>query len=141
MGNPLGSWKFLPWRSLALTSGVTLLAATVLDLGILWAAAQSPSTRDILQLVFSSAWGMVIQLCFSFGIGILAIFLLETVFKPGPIYISTLWALVLCLLLSALLVGLLSSILGKPGILIHLDQLLLIGMVLGVFWKGRRYWR
>ncbi|NJL20421.1 MAG: hypothetical protein HC895_05705 [Leptolyngbyaceae cyanobacterium SM1_3_5] len=48
--------------------------------------------------------------------------------------VGVLWALVLCVMLSLLLKSLL-----LPTLLS--GQLALVGIALGVFWKGRRYWR
>lgn len=141
MGNPLRDLKYLPWRSLAQAAGATLLLTKLLDVGIIWGAGSSPAVRHSVQLAFSAPWGLVTLLSISFGMGVLAVYLLETLFQPGPIYSSTLWALVLCLIVAALLVELLSTLLGWPGVLLNLDQILLIGLVLGVFWKGRCYWR
>ena len=57
---------------------------------------------------------------------------------PGKIYLNTarLWALILCLL-GGLAFKLL---LPLPLELVQLSQEGLIGVVVGVFWKGRPYW-
>lgn len=71
------------------------------------------------------------------GIGTLAVYLCERWLPQVLLNTSSLWALVLCLLLGLVL----KSLLPLPSLLLDLSQFTLIGVILGVFWKGRPYWR
>jgi hypothetical protein len=141
MGNPLRSWKFLPWRSLLQASAITVLIAKVVDGALGWAVINSEAVANLLQTIFSNPLSQLLLILLYFGVGVLAVYLLETLFPPGPIYASTLWALMLCLVMTFVVAGLIFMFLPVPALLISLDQNLLIGLVVGVFWQGRHYWR
>ncbi len=141
MGNPLRSWKYLPWRSLFQASAATVLIAKAVDVAIGYGSMHSETLSQLLQTIFRNPLSLIFLVMLYFGVGVLAVYLLETAFRPGPIYASTLWALVLCLLLTFFLVGIIFMFLPLPEVLISLDQNLLIGLVVGIFWKGRHYWR
>jgi hypothetical protein len=141
MGNPLRSWKYLPWRSLFQASAVTVLIAKAVDGAIGLAASNSEPVGNLLQTVFANPLSLLLFFLLYCGIGALAVYLLETLFPPGPIYASTLWALMLCLLLTFILAELIFGFLPVPAVLISVNQNLLIGLLVGIFWKGRPYWR
>lgn len=71
------------------------------------------------------------------GIGALAVYLCERWLPQVLLNTSSLWALVLCLLLGLVL----KSLLPLPSLLLDLSQFTLVGVIVGVFWKGRPYWR
>jgi len=72
------------------------------------------------------------------GLGALAVYLLERQCTQVSINSSNLWALVPCLLLTLWLKSLLP--LDSFGLL-SLSESVLIGIIVGIFWKGRPYWR
>jgi hypothetical protein len=139
MGNPLRSWKFLPWRSLFSAAAVTVLIAKLLDAAIGYGSIYSQPLDRLLTAIVEHQLAVILFLLLYFGLGALAVYLLETVFSPGPIYASTLWALILCLLLTFMLASLIFRPL--PVVLFRLNENLLVGLAVGVFWKGRSYWR
>ena len=70
------------------------------------------------------------------GVGALAVYLLERLDRLS-INTASLWTLVLCL---ALLLFLKSLLL--PTVLVDVNnEIQLVGIVIGVFWKSRPYWR
>jgi hypothetical protein len=81
--------------------------------------------------------GLLITFGTAIGVGVIAVYILERFYKQVIINSAILWALVLCLALLFLL----KSLIPLTPILIRLDQTQLIGIILGVFWKGRPYWR
>lgn len=85
-------------------------------------------------MLFSPPLGLLVAFAITVGVGALAVNCLERLNRPA-ITTSSLWALVLCLAIVLLLRG----FLPLPGV-IQLDQLQFIGLVVGIFWKGRPYW-
>jgi hypothetical protein len=65
------------------------------------------------------------------GVGAMAVYLLERFYQKIIINTANLWALVLCLAVFLLL----KSLLPLMPILISLDQLQLVGIILGIFGK------
>jgi hypothetical protein len=144
MPNPLRSWNQIPWRSLFQSAALAIFLVKLADVSLGFADRLStnlPLLSKLFRLISSGSWGMISVVVASFGLGILALVFLETYFRSGPIYSSTLWGLVLCLMLVLVIMDLLFSRL-PPGLLrIGLSYETLIGMVVGVSWRGRRYWR
>jgi predicted tellurium resistance membrane protein TerC len=69
------------------------------------------------------------------------VWLLETWFSPGIIVGATLWGLVLSLLITLVVIALISWLSRVPAGLLDVNENVLMGLVIGVFWRGRRYWR
>lgn len=141
MFDPLRSLKFLPWRALFSAAITTLTLAKIFDMGLIIFAGQSPEARDFLQTVLRPPWSLIIVVLLSVGLGALAVFLLETWFYPGRIFGATLWGLVLCLLLTLVVIAIISGLTQVPAGLLDVNENVLIGLAVGVFWRGRRYWR
>ena len=131
-------FKFLPWRSLIGMTLLTFAIVSVIDFGLSWGFESSSLLQGILTGVFTFPGSLLAMVGVGMGIGALAVLLLETLRPRLPVQVSTLWAFILCLL-----VGLwVKTLLHLPGLLvIGFSQSLLVGLVLGVFWKGRRHWR
>ncbi|MDF0554770.1 peptide chain release factor 1 [Kamptonema sp. UHCC 0994] len=137
MSNPLGRLKNLPWRELLQIAALTNLIVIGLDLFLWWGFTQSPIVRNILKLLYGSSLGVLIPVVTAVGMGALAVYLFEQRQQQFLLNGSSLWALVVCLL-----VGLaFKSFLSLPAFLVDLSETTLIGIVIGVFWKGRPYWR
>jgi len=132
MSDPLRRLKLLPWRSLFLVAALTIVTAIVLDFLVALGYTYSPIIRTILSSPFAS-W---IAAAAGIGIGALAVIILER-YRQVIISASVLWALILCLALGLVV----KSLLPFPAVLIGLDEIQLITIVVGVFWKGRPYWR
>ncbi len=133
MNDPLRRLKFLPWRSLIQVAALTIVIATALDFLLSIGYAESAFIRSSL----SSPFALLIAATAGVGIGALAVYILERLYRQVMINTSILWALILCLALGLVV----KALLRLPGILVGLDQVQLITVVVGVFWKGQRYWR
>lgn len=137
MTDPLRRLKFLPWRSLLQVSALTTLIVVVLDLILTVGYAQFFVIRSTLNILFSPSLGILVSFAGAVGIGALAVYLLERLYQQVIINTSSLWALVLCLALILIL----KSLLPLPSVLGSLNETQLIGIIIGVFWKGHPYWR
>lgn len=140
MANPLRRLKFLPWRSLFLLSSLVTLIVIVLDLFLWLGYNYSPAIKSAMSLLYGPTLGILVNFAVVVGVGALAVYLLEKIFSKTIVSIPVLWALVLCLAVCLLMRSLLST---PPDILVNLDdgEVQLIGIAIGVFWKGRPYWR
>ena len=134
--NPWWHLKHLPWRSLILTSGLIVLCVLVLEIVLALAAAYVPGIGALLELLFSSGLGNLTQIGVAMGIGAGAVLCLES-FDRASITVRSLWGLVLCLGIAFLLRKLVPTL---PW-LMDIGYVPLVGIVLGVFWKGGSYWR
>ncbi len=95
---------------------------------------QSPVLESLLTVLLSPLPSLVLSLGIPVGLGALAVYVLERVDRSS-ITTGSLWGLVLCVVLVLLLEQWLIS--GSPGF--SMTELVLI--TVGVFWKGRPYWR
>lgn len=114
-----------------------MLIVAVLDFLLIIGLTQSVVIQDALVILLSPPWSLVAVAAAGVGIGALAVYLFERLYGQVLINTSTLWALILCLILG---LGL-KSLLPLPGILTGLNYTQVIGLLVGVFWKGRHYWR
>lgn len=137
MTDPLRRLKFLPWRSLFQVSALVALIVLVLEFLLGLGYVQSPGIRRILSVLFAPSLELLITFAVAVGLGASAVYLLGRLHQEVTINTASLWALVLCLLLSFFV----KSLLPLPSILISLNEITLIGVIVGVFWKGRPYWR
>lgn len=133
MTDPLRRLKFLPWRSLCQVAALTIIIAAVLDFLLILGYTESTLLRSTL----SSPFALLIAAAAGVGVGALAVYILERWYSQVVINAGILWALILCLTLGLVV----KSLLRLPGILIGLDEIQLITIVVGAFWKGRPYWR
>jgi signal transduction histidine kinase len=138
MSSPLQRLRRLPWLVLALISILTVFGILVLEL-LLWiGAVRFALIRDALSLLYTPPLNLAVELIVAAGVGALAVYLLEVICPQVVINAGVLWALLLCLLLAAYV----KSMLSLPISLLNpTSQTFLIGVVLGVFWKGKSYWR
>ncbi|HLO51566.1 MAG TPA: peptide chain release factor 1 [Kamptonema sp.] len=137
MSNPLSRLKNLPWQELLQIAALTNLIVIGVELFLGWGFTQSPIVRNILKLLYSSSLGVLIPVVTAVGMGALAVYIFEQRQQQFLLNSSSLWTLVVCLLLGLFL----KSLLPVPAFLVDLSETTLIGIVLGVFWKGRPYWR
>lgn len=137
MANPLRRLKFLPWRSLFLVSILVTLIVTVLDFLIAIGYTYSGAIKQALNLLYAPTLGIIVDFAVVVGIGALAVYLLEKLYKFS-INSAILWALVLCLSVCLLV----KSLLPLPRVLvINFNEIKLMGILIGIFWKGSPYWR
>ena len=138
MNDPFRRLKFLPWIALLQISLITVLMAIASDILLARTAAAVPVILNLLSKLLNSPIGVLLDLAIPVGIGALAVAVLERWFHQVIITNSTLWALVPCVVLWLLL----RSFVPLPTVLIpEISVVSLVGVVLGVFWKGRPYWR
>jgi hypothetical protein len=139
MRDPLWRLKTLPWIPLIQNALLTVLLATVLDIALLFLlAGLFRFWPDGSLLVLQ---GGIVQLLLQFmvagGIGALAVVLLERVFRGVIPNTAVLWALIGCLALTLYL----KSFLPIPTLLVGFSYVQFVGLILGLFSRGRRYWR
>lgn len=137
MANPLHRLKFLPWRSLLQVSALTTIILIVLEFLLTLGYTQSLAINRTLSFMYAGSLGLLITFVTAIGVGAMAVYLIEKFYQKMIINAANLWALVLCLAVFLLL----KSLLPLMPILISLDQLQLVGIIIGIFWKGRPYWR
>jgi hypothetical protein len=137
MKDPLRDLKYQPWRSLLQVSGLTIVIVIFLELLLSEVYTQFSRIYSVLSALYKPPLGMVVLFAQAVGVGALAVYLLDRFFPRVFINIGSLWALVPCLAL----VIFLKSLLPVPGLVITgLNYLQLIGIMVGVFGKGRPYW-
>lgn len=135
MLNPLRPLKYLPWIPLLQAALVTTLIAIAIDL-LVFLSFLVPGVQTAALQLLNSPFEILIRLGAAVGVGALAVVVLKRWFRQIVMTNAILWALVPCLLLCLFL----KSVLGLPAPLLPaLDYMVLIGVVLGVFWRGRRY--
>lgn len=143
MSNPLRQLKYLPWTSLFIVAGITFAIAIALDLilGLTYSQLDEGTRFTIVRILAATLYSPIFSLftigAIGVGIGALAVFLLETVEKRVFINAGVLWALILCLIIGLII----RSYIPIPALLTDINQMQLVGIILGVFWKGKRYWR
>ena len=133
--NPLERLKQLPWLSLFLDALLTVLCVSILEIALLLVATSVPIVTQIVTVLLSPPLGILTEIAIGLGVGALAVVLLERFFPRIRIDSGSLWALLLCLIL---------AIAVKTQLalqLVNLSQTVMMGMLVGVFWYGRRYWR
>lgn len=136
MRDPVRSLKLLPWRSLLKYAAITTAIATAFDFLLLLALVYLVPLRKIFSIVLDPPLGIVIEIAIGLGIGALAVYLTERQ-RDLILNISKLWALIACLILWFWL----KTFLPIPTLFLDFSQLTLLGLIIGVFWKGLRYWR
>jgi hypothetical protein len=137
MTDPLRRLKYLPWRSLLQVSGIAVIIVIVLEFLLALGYTNSSVIRSMLSMLFAPPLGILLILAAAVGVGVLAVYLLERLYQQVRINTASLWALVLCLAL----VLFVKSLLPLPALLVNLSYIQLMGIVVGVFWKGRPYWQ
>ena len=137
MSNFLRRLKLLPWREMLQIAALVNCIVVGLELFLVWGWIQSEVFGKIFTLLFGSPLGILIPFAIAVGMGALAVYFLEYWQQQFLLNRTTLWVLVLCVLLGLVL----KSFLPIPPLLANLSEESLIGVTVGVFWKGRPYWR
>ncbi|MBD0336053.1 MAG: peptide chain release factor 1 [Cyanobacteria bacterium Co-bin13] len=139
MRNPLSRLKTLPWVILLQNAALTVLIATVLDFLLLQVFLQlPPALLDGGLSAFFSLLFLVLPFLAMMGVGALSVVLMQQVFRSVFLDGGILWALVACLGLVLFLRGLLP---WDVSFLVGLSYTQIVGAALGVFFRGKRYWR
>lgn len=129
--------KNFPWRSLLQSATLSNLMIAALEILLFWGVVHSPVVSNVLKMLFSPPLGVLTKVAIAIGMGALTVYWLEIWQQRFLLNSSTLWALVGCLLLGLFI----KSLLPLPTFLVDLSSLGLMGILIGVFWKGRPYWR
>ena len=137
MSNFLRRLKLLPWREMLQIAALVNCIVVGLELFLAWGLIQSEVFGKIFTLLFGSPLGILIPFAIAVGMGALAVYFLEYWQQQFLLNRISLWVLVLCVLLGLVL----KSFLPIPSLLASLSEEALIGVTVGVFWKGRPYWR
>ena len=137
MNNFLRRLKLLPWREMLQIAALVNSIVIGLELFLAWGFTQSRAIRNGVTLLYGSSLGILIPFAAAVGMGALAVYFLEYWQQQFLLNRISLWVLVLCLLLGLVL----KSFLPIPASLASLSETALIGIAVGVFWKGRPYWR
>lgn len=139
MRNPIWRLKTLPWVTLLQNAALTVVLATVLDVGLLLLlGALWQVWPSVENLVLENALvGSGLALLAAAGIGALAVVLMERLFRWVRLDGGTLWALVGCLALLLFI----KSQLPIPSLLVGFSQPQIIALLVGLFTKGRSHWR
>ncbi len=137
MYNPKRWFQRLPWRSLLKISLATHLIIFGVETFLYLGYNHVFVIHNTLAILFSGPLALLMPIILGIGVGALAVYLLER-FQP-QVYINTsiLWGLLLYLLLGLII----KELFKLPSTLIDLSRYTLVGMALGIFWKGRPYWR
>ena len=135
--NPLQRLRLLPWTSLFLVALLTVFWASMLELLLRLGMAYVPLLAKALDVLFTPPLDIIMSLAIAVGVGVLAVIFLEIMYPKLAINAGMLWALLLCLLLALFV----RSVLPIPTIWLDPSYPMLVGNMLGLFWKGRPYWR
>jgi len=129
--------KSLPWRWLLQSAGVVTAIVAAIELLLVPGLTYFPLLRRALSFLYSPPLGMLTPALIAIGVGAMAVYLLELWNQRFLINAGSLWALMGCLLLALWV----KSLLPIPPILISLSRFSSIGILIGVSWKGRPYFR
>ncbi|WP_017304901.1 hypothetical protein [Spirulina subsalsa] len=133
--NPWRNFQQQPWSILFLVAGMTVLFGAIADQFLVLLLGQSEAANTLLSPLFSPPWGEVMPFLVGLGLGVLGVLLAQRQRSRLMLNSGTLWALVLCLLVSVIV----KSAILPYGIL-QMSGVTLTGIIVGVFWKGRPYW-
>lgn len=137
MSNPIDALKRLPWLVLLQAALLTTLVAIAAEFVIVFSARFIPMLQALFSALLAGPLAILTSLAIAVGLGALAVVMLE---KLGRSHISTgsLWGLLPCLLLWVVLANTLGLL---PLGVISLNEVQALGLVIGIFWKGRPYWQ
>lgn len=128
--------KYLPWLPLFQSAGLTVLAATAIDILIGITLSYLPQLGRML--VGTPFLFLALSLAASFGVGALGLFFTQQFFHEVRLGTNTIWALVACLAVALIVKSLLSFI---PTLFLSGFSLQTVMLVaVGCFTVGRRHW-
>ncbi|PSO93193.1 MAG: peptide chain release factor 1 [Cyanobacteria bacterium SW_6_48_11] len=136
MNDPLRRFKSQPWKPLSQVAGLTTLLVILIEGVLSWILTQSDPLPRSLSPLLSPPLGIIVTVAAAVGVGILGVYICERWQSQAMLNTASLWALILCLIVGLVL----KSLLPLPAILVRLSFNMVVGVVVGVFWKGRPYW-
>ncbi len=135
--DPLKRLQQLPWLKLFQVAVLTAIAVLVLEY-LLWVLSiQIPGMRNLLILALSPTFGFITAFAVALGVGALAVLILER-FQRIVINAGVLWGLGACVAIALFLLQILHLF---PIGLVGIGETQLIGILLGIFFKGQPYWK
>ncbi|MEL7313488.1 MAG: peptide chain release factor 1 [Cyanobacteria bacterium J06559_3] len=140
MRDPLWRLKTLPWGILLQNALLTVTVATLLDIALqlLLVAIAHANIGSAGQLLPGGGLSsLLLELIVSGGIGALAVILMERCFRQVLLDAARLWALFACLVLALYL----KTLLPIPALFLARYRISVLGLLLGLFAQGSRYWR
>lgn len=129
--------KNLPWSSLLQSVLLTYLIGAIAEVLLIWGVTHSQVIQRMMALLYAPPLGLLILLAVGVGIGALSIYLIEISRSPALLNTACLWALFIS---SVIVLFLYKSIL-TPVILLSTSQITIMGILIGLFWKGKPYWK
>jgi len=141
MNDPIQRLKAMPWAGLFQVAALTTAIAIALDLLLIWLLFHSPLTQAAFRLLLAHPLDAIMNVVVYVGIGALAVYLMETVFRKLVINIANLWGLIFCLAVVMTIASMLATSINLPSFLVGASQGSLMGLVIGVFATTWRHWR
>jgi hypothetical protein len=132
----------LPWQELLQSAGLAIVIFVAADYLLAQAVQHWIFLQRVFQVLLSPGITLITLVVVGMGLGALGVYSLERLYSPH-LYIGSkeLWGLLLCLLLLFLT----ALVLPIPGLFLSTVMgqqqagTALLGMTLGIFWKGRSY--
>jgi len=137
MNDPLRRIKSQPWKPLFLVALATIAIVSIMDYLLLSLIENVASVQQGFSLIATSPLGILLPLAVAVGIGGLGVYICDQFRSRIFLNAGSLWALVLCLVVVLALTGLIPL----PSFLVRFSYPSLLGIMVGVFWQGRSYWR
>ncbi|MBE9142175.1 peptide chain release factor 1 [Planktothrix mougeotii] len=130
-------FKNLPWMALWQSVTLTYLIVAIAEVLMIWGITQSLALRKMIKILYAPPLDLLILFGVGVGVGALVIYLIEIL--PSQVFLNTtcLWVLFPCLLITLLIY----KSIFPPVLLLSTSQITIMGILMGLFWKGRTYWR
>lgn len=129
-------FKQQPWLPLFQIAGSTALVILAVEVLFALGVTHSGVLARTVQVLFAGPSGVILFLSAAVGAGVLGVYFCERYARSVYLNTGSLWAFVLCLVAA---IGI-KSLIPVPQFLVPFSYETLIGMILGVFGRGRSYW-
>jgi len=128
--------RSFPWLVLIQMAALAVLLAVILDVLLVLLLTEVGLLRSLILpwLTFSPP---ITQFLVGAGVGALTVDLFERLHPETRLTAGLLWALVLCV---AICLGL-RTLFPLPRFLVGLDYAQFVGLLVGISYRGQRYWR
>lgn len=137
MNDPLRRIKSQPWKPLFLVALATIAIVSIMDYLLLFLIENVAPVQQGFSLIATSPLRILLPLAVAVGIGVLGVYICDQFRSRIFLNAGSLWALVLCLIIALALTGLIPL----PSFLVGFSYPSILGIIIGVFWRGRSYWR
>lgn len=101
----MNALKYLPWRSLTLAAILSVIVVKAADLWLVRILGQLGNTSVLMKFLLTPTGSTLLFFCVGLAIGSLGVLFLEKFEARRAIDSSSLWALVLCILISLWVIG------------------------------------